>query len=34
MPDIFSKEKRSGMMSKIQSKGTKIELRMKKALEE
>lgn len=34
VPDIFSKEKRSEIMSKIRSKGTKIELRMKKALEE
>jgi len=33
MPDLFSKEKRSEIMSKIRSKGTKIELRMKEALE-
>jgi len=33
MPDLFSKEKRSEIMSKIRSKGTKIELRMKDALE-
>ena len=29
MPDIFSKEKRSEIMSKIRSKGTRIELTMK-----
>lgn len=34
MPDIFTKEKRSEIMSKIRSKGTKIELKMKKALED
>lgn len=34
MPDVFSKEKRSEIMSRIRSKGTKIELKMKKALEE
>lgn len=34
MPDIFTKEKRSEVMSKIRSKGTKIELKMKAALEE
>lgn len=34
MPDKFTKEKRSEIMSKIRSKGTKIELKMKKALEE
>jgi DNA mismatch endonuclease (patch repair protein) len=34
MTDIFTKEKRSEIMSKIRSKGTKIELRMKNALEE
>jgi len=34
MPDIFSKEKRSEIMSKIRSRGTQIELKMKKALEE
>jgi DNA mismatch endonuclease (patch repair protein) len=34
MPDIFTKKKRSEVMSRIRSKGTKIELRMKQALEE
>ena len=34
MPDVFTKEKRSEIMSKIKSKGTNIELKMKKALEE
>ena len=34
MPDMFTKEKRSEIMSKIRSKGTKIELKMKAALEE
>jgi DNA mismatch endonuclease Vsr len=34
MPDIFSKEKRSEIMSKIKSKGTKIEIMMKQALED
>jgi len=34
MPDIFTKKKRSEVMSRIRSKGTKIELMMKKALEE
>jgi len=34
MPDVFTKEKRSEIMSKIRSKGTKIELLMKKALED
>ena len=34
MPDVFSKEKRSEVMSKIRSSGTKIEIRMKNALEE
>jgi DNA mismatch endonuclease (patch repair protein) len=33
MPDIFTKKKRSEVMSKIRSKGTKIELKMKNALE-
>ena len=33
MPDMFTKEKRSEIMSKIKSKGTKIEMTMKKALE-
>ena len=34
VPDIFTKEKRSEIMSKIRSKGTRIELKMKTALEE
>lgn len=34
VPDIFTKQKRSEIMSKIRSKGTKIELKMKTALEE
>lgn len=34
MPDQFTKQKRSEIMSKIRSKGTKIELKMKKALDE
>jgi DNA mismatch endonuclease (patch repair protein) len=34
MPDVFSKEKRSEVMSKIRSKGSRIELKMKAALEE
>ena len=34
MPDMFTKEKRSEIMSKIRSSGTKIELAMKAALEE
>ena len=34
MPDMFTKEKRSEIMSKIRSKGSKIELKMKKVLEE
>lgn len=33
MPDVFTKKKRSEVMSKIRSKGTKIELDMKTALE-
>jgi len=33
MPDIFTKEKRSEIMSKIRSKGTKIELKMKAELD-
>jgi DNA mismatch endonuclease (patch repair protein) len=33
MPDIFGKEKRSEIMSKIRSKGTGIELAFKRALE-
>ena len=33
MPDKFSKEKRSQIMASVKSKGTKIELRMKEALE-
>jgi DNA mismatch endonuclease (patch repair protein) len=34
MPDVFTKKKRSEIMSRIRSKGTKIELRMKQSLEE
>jgi DNA mismatch endonuclease (patch repair protein) len=34
MPDIFTKEKRSKIMSGIRSKGSKIEVKMMKALEE
>ena len=34
MTDVFTKEKRSEIMSKIRSKGTKIELRIKKGLED
>ena len=34
MPDIFTPEKRSYVMSRIRSKGTKIELRMKALLEQ
>jgi len=34
MPDKYTKEKRSEIMSKIRSKGTQIELTMKRALEE
>jgi DNA mismatch endonuclease (patch repair protein) len=33
MPDVFTKEKRSEVMSKIRSKGTKLELKMRTALE-
>ena len=33
MPEVFTKQKRSEIMSKIRSKNTKIELKMKKALE-
>lgn len=33
MPDIFTKEKRSQVMSRIRSRGTGIELKMKNALE-
>lgn len=33
MPDRFSKEKRSQIMAKIRSRGSKMELRMKEALE-
>lgn len=32
MPDIFTKEKRSQIMSRIRSKGSKIEIKMKEAL--
>lgn len=34
MPDMFTKEKRSEIMSKIKSKGSKIELKMIRCLEE
>jgi DNA mismatch endonuclease (patch repair protein) len=34
MVDMFTKEERSAIMSKIKSKGTKIELKMMRALEE
>jgi DNA mismatch endonuclease (patch repair protein) len=34
MSDVFTKKKRSEIMSRIRSKGTKIELRMKQSLEE
>ena len=34
MPDIFTKRKRSEIMSKIRSKGSKIELKLKRALED
>ena len=34
MPDVFTKEKRSEIMSKIRSKGTNIERKLKAALEE
>ena len=34
MPDIFTPEKRSYVMSRIRSKGTKIEVRMRELLEE
>jgi DNA mismatch endonuclease (patch repair protein) len=34
MPDVFTKKKRSEIMSRIRSKGTKLELRLKEALEE
>jgi DNA mismatch endonuclease (patch repair protein) len=34
MPDVFNRKKRSEVMSKIRSKGTRIELSMKKGLEE
>jgi DNA mismatch endonuclease (patch repair protein) len=33
LPDVFTKEKRSEIMSKIKPKGTKIELKMKTSLE-
>jgi DNA mismatch endonuclease, patch repair protein len=33
MPDVFTKEKRSQVMAKIRSKGSKIEMEMKDALE-
>jgi DNA mismatch endonuclease, patch repair protein len=34
MPDVFTKSKRSEIMSKIRSKGSKIEINMQEALEE
>ena len=34
MPDVFTKKKRSEVMSKIRSKGSKIEMKMKGMLEE
>lgn len=34
MPDIFTKEKRSEIMAKIRSKGSKMEIKLKSALEE
>lgn len=34
MPDVFTKEKRSEIMAKIRSKGSKMEIKLKKALEE
>lgn len=34
MPDVFTKEKRSQVMAKIRSKGSKIEVKMKEALDE
>jgi DNA mismatch endonuclease (patch repair protein) len=34
MPDFLTKEQRSSLMSKVRSKGTKIELIMKKALDD
>ena len=34
MPDKFSKEKRSEIMAKIKSQGSKIEIKMKEALEQ
>ena len=34
MPDMFTKKKRSEVMSRIRSKGTKIEMKMMKTLEE
>jgi DNA mismatch endonuclease Vsr len=33
MPDVFTKEKRSQVMAKVRSRGSKIELKMKEALE-
>jgi len=33
MPDVFTKEKRSRVMAKIRSRGSKIEMKMKEALE-
>lgn len=34
MPDVFTKKKRSEVMAKIRSKGSKIEMKMKEMLEE
>jgi DNA mismatch endonuclease (patch repair protein) len=34
MPDVFTKEKRSQVMARIRSKGSKIEMKMKEALDE
>lgn len=34
MPDVFTKEQRSQVMARIKSKGSKIEMKMKKALDE
>jgi DNA mismatch endonuclease (patch repair protein) len=33
MPDVFTKEKRSQVMAKIRNKGSRIEIKMKEALE-
>jgi len=34
VPDVFTKEKRSQVMARIKSKGSKIEMKMKEALDE